>query len=125
MSSDFSRMDANRHFTCEPRVLISRDALLHNVAIVRKAIGNQTRLCAILKADAYGHGAALVADALCNFTTSAPSRSNDAQHQTPPSPSVGVPAVDAIAVASIDEAIALTDALPSLSAGGPQVIVFR
>jgi alanine racemase len=77
----------------EPRLLISRSALLHNAALIRRAVAPGTRLCAILKADAYGHGAAIVADALCNYSSDA---------------SDG-PAVDAIAVANIDEAAALPD----------------
>ena len=77
----------------EPRLLISRSALLHNAALIRRAVAPGTRLCAILKADAYGHGATIVADALCNYSTDA---------------SEG-PAVDAIAVANIDEAAALPD----------------
>src|SRR5882724_8491805 len=52
----------------EPRVLISRSALLHNARVIRRAIGDGVRICAILKADAYGHGAAIVADTLCNFS---------------------------------------------------------
>lgn len=77
----------------EPRLLISRSALLHNAALLRRAIAPGTRICAILKADAYGHGAMIVADALCNYSSDA---------------SEG-PAVDALAVASIDEAAALPD----------------
>ena len=78
----------------EPRALISRSALLHNAALIRRATaGPGTRLCAILKADAYGHGAWIVADALCNY-------SSDASNS---------PAVDAIAVANVDEAAALPD----------------
>jgi len=86
----------------EPRLLISRSALLHNANLVRRAIGPTTRVCAILKADAYGHGANIVADALCNFSIDA---------------SEG-PAVDAIAVASVDEAVTLPDI-------NVPVIVFR
>jgi alanine racemase len=77
----------------EPRLLISRSALLHNAALIRRTVPPGTRICAILKADAYGHGAHIVADALCNF-------SSDASDS---------PAVDAIAVANIDEAAALPD----------------
>lgn len=95
-------MDAKQYMG-EPRVLISREALLHNVALVRHAVGPQTKICAILKADAYGHGAALVADALCNFASG----------------SLDVPpAVDALAVASIDEA----EKLPDVSV---PVLIFR
>lgn len=86
----------------EPRALISRSALLHNAAVVRRAVPAGTRLCAILKADAYGHDAHIVADALCNYSAT----ESDA------------PAVDALAVANVEEAAALPDVkLP--------VIVFR
>ena len=94
-------MDA-KHTLGEPRVLVSRAALLHNAAVIRRALSPDTRVCAIIKADAYGHGAALVADALCNFGDGPEAR----------------PAVDALAVASIDEA----DALPEC---GVPIIVFR
>jgi alanine racemase len=77
----------------EPRVLISRSALLHNAAVVRRAVPRGVRVCAILKADGYGHGAHIVADALCNYSA----YGSDS------------PAVDAIAVASIDEAAGLPD----------------
>lgn len=70
----------------QPRVLISRSALLHNAKLIRKAVAPGVRICAIVKADAYGHGAALVADALT---------SGDA------------PAVDALAVVTLDEAATL------------------
>src|SRR5688572_17771741 len=88
-----TRMDA-KQFKGEPRVLISRDALLHNAALLRRAVSHETKICAILKAEAYGHGAALVADALCNFASAG---------------AVEPPAVDCLAVASIDEAEALPD----------------
>ncbi|MDB5357162.1 MAG: alr [Phycisphaerales bacterium] len=94
-------MDA-KHSLGEPRVLISRSALLHNAAIVRRTIDEGVRVCAICKADAYGHGAEIVADTLCNFSSDGSLR----------------PPVDALAVASMDEAAALPDVtLP--------VIVFR
>src|SRR3954470_4094463 len=82
-----------RHTQGEPRVLISRAALQHNAALIRRALLPETKLCAVIKADAYGHGAALVADALCNFAI-------DGSDQ---------PAVDQLAVATIDEAAALPD----------------
>src|SRR5687768_4767353 len=100
-------MDA-KHTLGEPRVLVSRAALLHNVGLVRRAVGPSTKICAIIKADAYGHGASLVADALCNFGHGT---STDAT-------GVDRPAVDALAVASIDEA----DALPDF---GVPLIIFR
>ena len=87
-------MDA-KHTLGEPRVLISRAALLHNVAVLRQAITPGVKLCAIVKADAYGHGAALVADALCNFGNGSTGAEG--------------PAVDALAVATFDEAEALPD----------------
>lgn len=83
-------MDA-KHTLGEPRALISRSALLHNARLIRARLGPRTKICAMLKADAYGHGAALTADTLCNFS--------DGQG--------AAPAVDAIAVASIDEAASL------------------
>jgi alanine racemase len=55
-----------------------------------------------LKADAYGHGSDIVADTLCNFSTDGSNR----------------PAVDAFAVASIDEALALPDV-------AAQIIILR
>jgi len=72
----------------QPRVLISRSALLANARFVRKLVGERVRICATVKADAYGHGSALVADALANFL------SDDSGHS----------AVDAFAVATTDEA---------------------
>jgi alanine racemase len=94
-------MDAKQSLG-EPRLLISRSALLHNARLIRRAVGPDVRLCAILKADAYGHGAEIVADTLCIFGSGRDEN----------------PAVDAVAVASIDEAASLP-ALPV------PVIVFR
>jgi alanine racemase len=94
-------MDA-KHTLGETRVLVSRSALLHNAALVRRAVPAGTRICAILKADGYGHDAWIVADALCNFSSDGSSG----------------PAVDAIAVANIDEAASLPDVKV-------QVIIFR
>ena len=75
----------------EPRLLISREALLHNVALVRSFLPLETRICAVVKADAYGHGIDGVIDALYNFSTD----------------QMEGPAVDALAVATIDEAVQL------------------
>jgi len=80
-----------RETQSDPRVLISRSALLHNVGVFRRALCTGTKLCAMIKADAYGHSAAIVADTLCNFASA----------------TTGSPAVDALAVATIDEAAAL------------------
>jgi len=79
----------------EPRLLISHEALRHNAAILRAAVGESVRICAILKADAYGHGAAAVARTLGAGRLA-----------------------DTLAVANLDEA----GALPEV---GLPVIVFR
>ena len=100
-------MDA-KHTLGEPRVLVSRAALLHNAGLVRRAVGPHVKICAVVKADAYGHGAEIVADTLCNFGT------GDGAGAA----GVDRPAVDALAVASFEEA----DALPAL---GVPVIVLR
>ncbi len=75
----------------EPTATISRSALMHNAAVVRRAVGRSVKICAVVKADAYGHDAAVVVDALANFST------ND----------FGVPSVDAFAVADLEEAMRL------------------
>jgi alanine racemase len=43
---------------------ISRSRLRHNLALIRERVGSRPKLCAIIKADAYGHGAALIAGLL-------------------------------------------------------------
>jgi len=81
----------------EPRLLISRAAILHNVRVLRRFISPDTKICAIVKSDAYGIGASIVADTLANFPI------DDSER----------PAVDAFAVATIDEAADLpTSELP-------------
>src|SRR5690349_1319500 len=84
------RMDATSTVGL-PRALISRDSLLHNIKIIRRAVSSTVKICAMIKADAYGHGARIVADTLTNF-------SYEGQE---------CPAVDALAVATLDEAWAL------------------
>ncbi len=42
---------------------ISRSALAHNIATIRSVVG-EARICAVVKANGYGHGAQLVAPAL-------------------------------------------------------------
>lgn len=42
-------------------VEVDLDALIHNVQQVKQLLSNQTELLAVVKADAYGHGAVLVA----------------------------------------------------------------
>ena len=61
-------MDA-RDAMGEPVVTVSRSALIHNAAVVRRAVGRRVKICATVKANAYGHGAATVVDALANFST--------------------------------------------------------
>ncbi len=85
-------------FASEARATISRAALLHNARILRKAAGG-AKLCAVVKADAYGHGAGIVAEALTALMVA------DGPAE---------PAAAMLAVASLDEAIAL---------GGPPVPV--
>ena len=75
----------------EPTAFISRSALLHNAALLRRQLKPGTQICAVVKANAYGHDANLVVDALANFAT------DDA----------GTPSVDAFAVADLDEAASL------------------
>ncbi len=45
-------------------VEVDLDALRHNVAAIRRRIGPRTKLMAVVKADAYGHGLAQVAGTL-------------------------------------------------------------
>jgi alanine racemase len=75
----------------QPTALISRTALLHNVKVLRRALAPQVKLCAMVKADAYGHGAALVADALTNYCAE----------------QLEAPAADFLAVVTLDEAFSL------------------
>jgi alanine racemase len=77
----------------EPRCLISRQAIIHNAAFLRRTVGPNVKICAIIKADAYGHGAGIVVDSLCNYSTD----------------ELEGPLVDALAVADLDEAAALPD----------------
>lgn len=93
-----ARMDATQSLGL-PRALISRSALLHNAAVIRRALRPGTRLCAMVKADAYGHDAAIVADTLTNFSAK----------------NAEAPVIDALAVATLDEAESLTAALGTLA----------
>ncbi len=71
---------ANRH----PRAIIDLEALRHNYRYLKRVAGDN-RLIAVVKADAYGHGASRVAEALAAEA-------------------------DAFAVASVGEAVALREA---------------
>src|SRR5438874_10789454 len=75
----------------ESRLEVSLAALLHSVAELRGCLGPGVKLCGVVKANAYGHDASIVADTLCNFTGQG----------------TEAPAVDALAVATIEEAMAL------------------
>ena len=86
-----SALDAIRQTAGKPRLLVNRRALLSNVKRLRLSAGEGVRLCAVVKADAYGHGAPAVADVLTNFYTS----------------DLPAPAADAFAVATVAEAEAL------------------
>lgn len=90
----------------EPRALISRAALLHNAAILAEAAGH-ARLCPMVKADAYGHGAPIVADALCRLC---------------PSEGPQRPAAAMLAVHSIEEAAEVDGVLGGI---GTPIIVLR
>lgn len=80
-------MDA-KHTVGEPRALISRSALVHNARLIRRAVGPGVKICAIVKANAYGHGVNIVCDTLLNYDQGLTQG----------------PLVDAFAVASLDEA---------------------
>ncbi|GJL57343.1 MAG: alanine racemase [Nitrospirales bacterium] len=53
-----------RHFSSPITVSISLDALTRNFQQIRQSIGPSTRILAVIKADAYGHGAITVAQTL-------------------------------------------------------------
>lgn len=92
-----------------PRLLISRTALLANARLLRSRLRPGTKICAVVKADGYGHGAGIVVDALCNFTngvSGAPNVAPGAGAGAAVSPPT---AVDQLAVATIDEAAALPE----------------
>jgi alanine racemase len=84
-------MDA-KHAPGEPRLLISSAALRHNVRLLRSKLAAPVKLCAIVKADAYGLGVQTVVEGLCNVTEGGTENAS---------------IVDELAVATIDEAIAL------------------
>lgn len=91
-------MDAQHsvlHHGTGSRAIIDRDALLHNVRLIRGHLAPGVKICAVIKADAYGHGARIVADALLNW----------AHREMEP------PAAEMLAVACIEEAAALGSAV--------------
>lgn len=64
---------------------VDLSAIGHNIALVRERVGKDVKICAVIKADAYGHGAVAVGRYLEN-------------------------AVDYFAVATVDEAVELRQA---------------
>ena len=94
LSPDFTdakalRMDANTTLG-EPRLLIDIAALETNLRTLRRAVPANIKLCAVLKADAYGHGASLIARMIAQIEAQQPFLK-----------------VDQFAVATFDEAEAL------------------
>ena len=89
-------MDA-KYSLGEPRLLISRAALLHNARVLRRNLAPGVKLCAMVKADAYGHGASIVTDTLCNL-------SNRDDHDAPSADQVAVATIDEAALLAIDTA---------------------
>jgi len=45
----------------EPRLLLDIDALATNLRTIRRALAATVKVCAVVKADAYGHSATLIA----------------------------------------------------------------
>lgn len=83
-------IDALKRTTGQPRLIVRRESLLHNLRLLREAAHGQ-KICGVVKANGYGHGALGVADTLVNYYT-------DDQP---------APAVDALAVATLAEAESL------------------
>lgn len=54
------------HTNRETQILISRRAILHNASLMRGTVSADSKLCAVLRHDAWGHGASLVAETLCS-----------------------------------------------------------
>ncbi|MGA1868736.1 MAG: alanine racemase [bacterium] len=50
---------------CAAQAIVNLEALGNNLAIVRKIVGPDTKILAVIKADAYGHGMIPVAKKLC------------------------------------------------------------
>ena len=82
-----------------PRLLISRRAIAHNLRLIRQQLKAGTKVCAMVKADAYSHGAEILLDTFSNFE----------------SPGLTSPAVDQLGVACLQEAAELPEtSLPIL-----------
>ena len=72
---------------------VSRSALLHNAAVLRNRLEDGVQICAVLRGDALGHGAAVVGDTLRNFSLDGSGKS----------------AVEQVAVDTVEEATTLPD----------------
>lgn len=66
-----ARMDAN-HFLGEPRLLIDLSALRTNLRTIRRHLAPEVKVCSVLKANAYGHGAQAVAQGLMALEAESP-----------------------------------------------------
>jgi alanine racemase len=83
----------------QPRLLVSRQALMHNLRLIRQQLAPGTKVCAMVKADAYGHDTDIVVDTLVNYEADG----------------LPTPAVEQLGVASLDEAgTILESSLPIL-----------
>ena len=76
----------------EPRLLIDAKALTINLRTLRRAVPATTKICAVLKADAYGHGASVMAQHLLDIEQAEPFLK-----------------IDQFAVATFDEAHGLSE----------------
>lgn len=85
-------MDVPASIAAQPRLLVSREALLHNIRVLRRSLSPETGILAVVKANAYGVGADIVADALTSYSLD----------------ELEAPVVDALAVATMDEASELS-----------------
>ena len=54
--------------------MISLDAIAHNFAEMKKQISQGTKIIAVIKADGYGHGAAMIAKLIMIMNISGDSR---------------------------------------------------
>ena len=64
-------MDAN-HFQGEPHLIIDSAALRTNLRTIRRHVAAEVKVCAVIKADAYGHGASNIAHALVKIERESP-----------------------------------------------------
>lgn len=104
------------------RISIDLAALRRNMAIARRLSGGG-RLFATVKADAYGHGAVRVAQALSAAPDSKPAQDGSIDHGSGRSPDLQAAVADGFAVVTLAEAMALREAgirQPILILQGPR-----